>query len=470
MAVTDLDIVRRSLLARRVTTLVTLLTVATAVALLLVLLSLKDGAARSFRTGAGNMHLVVSRDGAPLPAVLNNVFLTGTPRRPIAWDEYRDLAARYPFDWTVPIQVGDSFRGHPVVATVPEFFTRFSPAPSGGGWRLREGRFLEGDFEVVLGSRVAAAEGLAVGDAIALAHGFGPGAGVDAEDADALGPSMAPPPSPGTPDAGHGHGHTHGHGGADVIGADAAGHVHAEFPFVVVGILEATGGPHDRAAFTTLQSSWILHAHDRRLAASPAVRDTTAADLIAADRLITAVYARVATREGRMLGGGVQQVFDQLRRRGDLTVASPDAQVRALLQIVSNVDRVLLALVVVVMLSSGIAILLALTASTEQRRRQIAVLRVLGFTRGRILGLVLTESALVGLLGGVVGIVIGTGGTILVARVMQARTGLVLDPPLVSVWTLVVLTATIAMAALAGLAPAIRAYRIPVARHLAPLG
>ncbi|MCA9687911.1 MAG: hypothetical protein KC457_37480, partial [Myxococcales bacterium] len=67
----------------------------------------------------------------------------------------------------------------------------------------------------------------------------------------------------------HDHDHDHDHAGP--------GHLHAEFRFEVVGILAPTGGPHDRALFADITSSWILHAHDRRV--KDGFETTTADDL-----------------------------------------------------------------------------------------------------------------------------------------------------------------------------------------------
>src|SRR5690606_22715403 len=96
---------------------------------------------------------------------------------------------------------------------------------------------------------------------------------------------------------------------------------------------------------------------------------------------------------------------------------------RKLLSIVSNIDQIFLAIAAVVLLSSGIAIMLALYNSMEQRRRQIAVLRVLGAGRWRVFGLVLTESAIIGLLGALAGIALSLAGVQVVAGIMRQRLG-----------------------------------------------
>ena len=124
----------------------------------------------------------------------------------------------------------------------------------------------------------------------------------------------------------------------------------------------------------------------------------------------------------------------------------------------------------VVMVASAIAIMLALYNSIEQRRRQIAVFRILGCSRTRIFGLVLTESAIVGLIGALVGIALAVIGTAIVAGVIHDQLGLTVSIPFWSMWTLIVGTGTVCLAALAGIIPALTAYRTPVVEHLRPLG
>jgi putative ABC transport system permease protein len=253
-------------------------------------------------------------------------------------------------------------------------------------------------------------------------------------------------------------------------GKQIADHVHKEFTFTIVGVLEPSGGPHDRALFVNLDSSWILHAHDRRLAEDPKASLTTLADVTDADRKITAAYLQLVTRPGSSVSAALQDVYTRLRMDPTMMVAQPSQEVTRLLTIVGSVDQILLAMAVVVLVSSGIAIMLALYNSMEQRRRQIAVLRVLGCSRGRLFGLVLTESAMLGALGAVLGVVLGVVGGEIASGVMRSRLGLVIDPTLPPVWVLTVGLGAVVLASLAGIVPAVMAYRTPVAKNLRPLG
>ena len=221
---------------------------------------------------------------------------------------------------------------------------------------------------------------------------------------------------------------------------------------------------------TDLTSSWIIHAHDRRKLADPNIELTTAEDLIAIDRLITGIFVRVASRPGRQLSAGQQQVFNALRSQPDITVADPSVQISSLFAIVSNIDLILRGMAAVVLFATAIGIMLALYNSMEQRRRQIAVIRVLGASRARVFGLVMTESALFGLMGGAVGIIIAFAGGQVVSSIMRQQLGLVINPSFPLQVILYVVTGALLLSIAAGMIPSIMAYRTPVSRNLRPLG
>ncbi|HYE62019.1 MAG TPA: ABC transporter permease [Phycisphaerales bacterium] len=446
---TDWTIILRSMRARLFSTATTVATVAVAVALMLVLLTMRDAARRAFDKGGGNMHLLLSRDASPLVSILNGLYYVNSPRAPIQFREYEQFATNPLVEWAIPMQLGDSYRArYPVVATAPEFFTKFKPEPD-AEWSFESGYPFAVDFEVVIGAEVARETGLKAGQWITLTHGF------PARDG----------------------------GGA------GAAHEHDQFKYTVVGVLNPTGQAYDRAVFTNLMSTWIIHAHDRieKAHAGEDEHDhdhahhdhdhevvTTAADVTDEDKKITNVFVRVKGREGSDSSAVLPMVFDRLRRGqlfpGGVTVAQPKQELDKVWSIVGNVDRIIIAIAAAVLLSSGIAIMLALYNSMEQRRRQIAVLRVLGASRGRVLGLVLTESAVIGLLGAAAGVVLAAVGALVAATIMKREVGLTIDPTLQPVALILVAIGTIVLACLAGLVPALAAYNTSVMRNLRPIG
>lgn len=452
---TDGRLVLRSLLARPTSTVVTALLIAIAVALLLSMSSLREAGRRSFTRGVGNAHLVVSAEASPLVTVLNGLFYANPPRAPIPQAKVSQIVDGFPWAMAVPTQLGDSFHGFPVVATTPAFLDTFEPAP-GEPWRFAEGRNFESAFEIVLGSRVARDTGLGLGDRLHLTHGSGrsresTSAPIDETDLATIDHDADDHENPD-----------------DHIHCDHGDHVHDEVTFEVVGILAPSGTHHDRIVVADLEGGWLVHAFDRR-AAEGRPEPTGVEDLEEADRLVTGLLLRTPTRAGRGSAAVVQQAFDRLRRDPSITVASPSTQVDALFGIVADLDAVFLALGAGILISGAASVMLALWNSMELRRRQIAVLRVLGCSRPRILMLVLTESAAIGLIGAIAGVLVAVGGGDLAAELLARRTGVVIDPLLDGRAAVLVTAATVVLAGLAGLAPAIRAYRTPVAEHLRPL-
>lgn len=419
MALSDWNIVTRSMRSRRFSTTLTIVTVAIATGLMTLLISMRSAGEDAFKRGTGNVQILISKEPGPLASVLNSMFYAQAPGNPILWDQYEELQNQYPFAWTIPTLLGDSYNAAPVMGTTSAFFESFEPATN-QPWELESGSFFLTPFELVVGARAVRENNLKLGDTISLTHG-----------------------APKTQGA----------------------HDHNEFTFKVVGILKPTATAHDRAIFTMLESSWILHAHDRREEVFGHNIKTGIEDLNDQDQMITAVYASIGQRKAALV-----QILSALRSDPNWTVASPADTIGSLFAIVSNIDQVLFAMAIAVMCSSGISILVALYNSMEQRRRQIAVLRVLGASKMRVFNLILTESAVIGLVGGFVGIALAIASGSLVSAVLQSRVGVVIHPSLPIDGYLMLVLATIALSCIAGIIPALVAYKTSVVRSLRPIG
>jgi putative ABC transport system permease protein len=408
---------------------------------------MRKAARDSFERGSGNTHLILSAEPDPMSVVLNNIFYARLPQQYILHDRFERLIASIPIrdeskklmdGYAIPLAQGDSYRGLPVLATTPEFFSAFQPQVD-HPWKFAAGAPFAGDLQVVLGATAARHTGLKMGDKVVLTHGSG-----------------------------------------DSRGGPVA-HEHDEFKFEVVGVLKPSGTAHDRALIVSLQSSWIIHAQDRLEKEHGAGEHhhhgdghddehvAGADDLIAADKKLTGALVRLASATASGAPSVLQQVAFTLKREPGLTVAQPAAEIVKLFGIVSNIDQVLLAMAAVVMVSSGIAIMLALYNSMEQRRRQIAILRVLGCSRPRVFGLVLTESAMLGLIGAAAGSVLAAASQTVVTQIMKQRLGLVIEASIAPTLGLTIVLATVLLATLSGVVPAVMAYRTAVAKNLKPL-
>jgi putative ABC transport system permease protein len=117
----------------------------------------------------------------------------------------------------------------------------------------------------------------------------------------------------------------------------------------------------------------------------------------------------------------------------------------------------------------GLYLFVSMYSATLERRREIATMRALGARRATILRIVLLESCVITLVGGCAGVVVGHGIAYLGAQLLAARAGVVADPFAVGALQPLVVAGVVLLGALAGLLPALNAYRMDVEENLAPL-
>jgi putative ABC transport system permease protein len=115
-------------------------------------------------------------------------------------------------------------------------------------------------------------------------------------------------------------------------------------------------------------------------------------------------------------------------------------------------------------LLAGFGVLNGLLLSALERAKDLGVLRALGASRRQIAGMVLAESAIVGVLGGVVGTVLGAGLTPVIVRALEALSSLELPHETAGPWLVWVPIGAVGVALLASLLPIRRMNRMdPVA-------
>jgi putative ABC transport system permease protein len=150
-----------------------------------------------------------------------------------------------------------------------------------------------------------------------------------------------------------------------------------------------------------------------------------------------------------------------------LQAASPAYESARLFRMIGVGVDVLRAFGLILVLAAGLSVFIALLNALEDRRYDLAVMRMLGAGRGRLMGLMLLEGAALALAGGVTGIALGHLLTELLGRALgqaqqAAVTGWTWQP---AEWGLLGLALAVGLAA--ALLPAWRAYRADVAPVLA---
>jgi putative ABC transport system permease protein len=127
---------------------------------------------------------------------------------------------------------------------------------------------------------------------------------------------------------------------------------------------------------------------------------------------------------------------------------------------------ILLAVAALVSVVAAVSILVSIYNSVSARQKEIAILRALGATRGKVLSLICLEAGTVGLLGGLLGFLAGHGigafGSMLARKIF----GEGIEWWVVDQKEIFYLAGVVIVAVLAGLVPALKAYRVPVVTNL----
>jgi putative ABC transport system permease protein len=115
------------------------------------------------------------------------------------------------------------------------------------------------------------------------------------------------------------------------------------------------------------------------------------------------------------------------------------------------------------------SVLASIYNSMNARKRDIAILRALGARRRLVFGAVVVESACIGALGALAGFGVYAVLFASVAHVIRAQTGVVLSLTELHPVLALAPAGLVALCALGGVIPAIKAYRLPVAENLSPI-
>ena len=202
----------KSLLNRRLTAGLTLLSIALSVTLLIGVERVRVETRESFAHTISGTDLIVGARSGGVQLLLYAVFRIGNATNNISWKSYQDIAALPNVAWSLPISLGDSHRGYRVMGTTEDYFRQYRYARD-RGLAFDQGHAFDDLYDTVLGAEVAEALGYQLGDSVVIAHGAN-----------------------------------------DVRFAR-----HEDKPFRVAGVLKRTGTPVDRTVHVSLEAIEAIH-------------------------------------------------------------------------------------------------------------------------------------------------------------------------------------------------------------------
>ncbi len=418
----------KNIISKPLSTLLSVLLLALGVGLIAFLLLLNKQTTEKFERNQGGVDLVLGAKGSPLQLILASIYHIDNPTGNIPLKSARPfLNPKHPLvKMAVPLALGDSYKAYRIVGTNKDYLKVYDAT-------IGEGKLWQKDFEVTIGAKVADLTGLKIGDEFNSAHGLG-----------------------------------------DAIME------HEDHPYRVVGILKKSKTVLDQLILTNIESVWASHAdhapapskghegedhhhdhahdghehHDHDHAAHAEIDDE--------DKEITSLLVFYKNKtDFRALN-----LPNNINKNTDMQAANPAYQTARLFEMMGVGERALRFLAYAIVFVSALSVFISLFSSLKDRRYELAIMRVMGGSRGKLFGLLTLEGVLLALVGGILGILLAHIGMEVLARYMQdayqySFTG---RDFLSAEWLL--LLAALMIGFLSALIPAVQASKTDISRTL----
>ncbi len=395
----------KSLLNRRASVLLTLLTIAISVMLLLSIERVRIDAKSSFSNTISGTDLIVGARTGDIQLLLSSVFRIGHTNNGVSWQSYQYITKQRGVKWSIPISLGDSHKGQAVLGTTLDYFKHYRFAKK-QPLAFTQGQAFSSINEVVIGSEVASKLAYKIGDEIVISHGMG----------------------------------------------NTSFHHHDDNPFKVVGILKPTGTPVDKTLHVPLAAIELIHGgghhdHDDH-------HDHSSHALVGHPKQITAFLMGF---DSPLYTLQIRRNINQFKPEPLLAIM-PTVTLKELWEMLAIIEKILLLFSFVVAIISLLGMLTTLLANLNQRRRELAILRSVGARPWQLFSLISIESLLTTFLGCLVGCTLFYALMGTTAGYLQSQAGVSINISMLSDYELTLIGVIMAAGFIIGLIPATRAY------------
>ncbi|HHK8586537.1 TPA: ABC transporter permease [Vibrio parahaemolyticus] len=399
----------KSLMNRKATAVLTIMTVAISVILLLGVERIRTQAKDSFANTISGTDLIVGGRSGQVNLLLYSVFRIGNATNNIDWKSYQEFSQHRAVDWAIPISLGDSHKGFRVMGTNHSYFEHYKYG-SKQPLTFSKGKEFNGLFETVLGSDVAKQLGYQIGSEIIIAHGI----------------------------------------------SDVGFSRHDKLPFKVVGILAPTGTPVDKTVHVSLEAIEAIHVgweSGARLGPTPDAKVLQERDF--QPKQITAMLVGL---KSRIQTFALQRQINNYPKE-PLSAIMPGVALHELWGMMSVAEQALMAVSGFVVIAGLLGMLSSLLTSLQERRREMAILRAMGGRPRHVFSLLISEASLLTAAGIVTGVLGLYAILALLQPLIQQHYGINLTLSTLSAYEWMLLSFVQCAGIVIGFIPAFRAYR-----------
>lgn len=426
-----LKLASKSLFNRKASVLLSVLTIAISVMMLLSIERVRVDAKSSFANTISGTDLIVGARTGDIQLLLASVFRIGHMNNGVSWQSYQAISSKRGVAWSIPLSLGDAHKGFAVIGTDLSYFEHFRYAKK-QPLRFAQGHAFAGVNDVVLGADVARSLDYQLGDNIVVAHGMG----------------------------------------------NTSFHQHDDNPLTIVGILAPTGTPVDKSVHVPLKAIELMHGsaqapdsheheheheHDEHTT-HPSERHehdqhheqkhAPHQDLVGTPKQISAFLLGF---DSPLFSLQVRHNINQYQAE-PLMAIMPTVTLSQLWEMLAIVEKILLLFSLVVVSVSLLGMLTTLLANLSQRRRELAILRSVGAKPWHIFSLMSMEAVLISVIGTALGCGLFYAGMWASQSLLQAHGGISLSITPLSGYELSLVAGIIIAGWIVGILPAARAY------------
>ncbi|MEZ8036823.1 ABC transporter permease [Vibrio sp. BS-M-Sm-2] len=399
----------KSVLNRKATAILTILTVAVSVILLLGVERVRTEAKSSFANTISGTDLIVGGRSGQVNLLLYSVFRIGNATNNIDWKSYEEFSQHNAVKWAIPISLGDSHKGFRVMGTNHSYFENYRYG-SKQPLTFQQGKEFNQLFDVVIGADVAKKLDYKIGDHIILAHGI----------------------------------------------SDVAFSRHDNLPFTIVGILAPTGTPVDKTVHVSLEAIEAIHVGWESGANLGHTPDAEA--LKQRDFQPKQITAMMIGLNSKIQTFALQREINNYRQE-PLSAIMPGIALHELWGMMAVAEQALLIVSGFVVVAGLLGMLSSLLTSLQERRREMAILRAMGARPRHVFGLLISEASALTFLGITLGVAVLFALIAVVAPIVQQSYGINISISAITPheWKLLMLVQVAGI--IIGFIPAFRAYR-----------
>lgn len=406
-----LQFVKTNILSKKLRNFLTIFSILVSVMLIISVQNLTTQLKSNVVENAGVYDILVGAPGSSIQLVLNTIFYYDAPIANINIEYYESLQKDSRVANVVPIGMGDNYNGYKIIGTSNDFFT--------DKYKLKSGELFKNNGEAVIGSTVAKITGLKVGDKFSGMHGL----------------------------------------------TGEGGHVHGDFQYTVVGVLEQTKTPSDTVIYTDIESLWTVHGleHNEHNENDDMEMDDEHDESMhgnSSENLITALLVKTTSLSNQVM------VTNDLNKNNDIQAINPAATLRKLL-VMLNAGEIVVTLVAYVSIFLSIIVLFTtmLSASIE-RRKDISILRALGANRKTVFKTILLETLIIAIIGAVLGFIVAHIAIGILGNYTAVNYGINISGFSIQIAEVFVLLGAVVLSIVAGMIPAVMVYKTDATKYL----